>query len=90
MLYADYVALHSELSLGCFIVVYSLWLFILGLYVSYRTEVSHVTNSNNNEYIATTHHSTLRLDNIQERQQSQQTAEYNSGSFDAPCEEMKK
>ena len=36
-------------------------------------------NSDSHETIATTHHSTLRLDNIQERQQSQQTAQYNSG-----------
>ena len=45
-------------------------------------------NSDSNETIATTHHSTLRLDNLQERQQSQQTAQYNSGNFDTLCEEV--
>ena len=50
---------------GCVVCDFS----ILRLYVSCGTEVSHVMNSDSNETIATTHHSTLRLDNIQERQQ---------------------
>ena len=46
---------------GCVVCDFS----ILGLYVSCGTEVWHVMNSDSNETIATTHHSTLRLDNIQ-------------------------
>ena len=68
---------------GCFVCDFS----ILGLYVSCGTEVSHVMNSDSNETIASTHHSTLRWDNIQERQQSQpQTSDANvafcAGCFD--------
>ena len=78
------VVLHSELSVGhqmALSVTFRFW-----GYVSCGTEASHVMNSDSNETIATTHHSTLRLDNIQERQQRQQTAQYNSGSFDTLCD----
>ena len=51
----------SRCTVSCLLVVWwlcSLWLFILGLYVGCGTEVSHVMNSDSNETIATTHHST--------------------------------
>ena len=68
---------HSELSVGYEMAALSVTFRFWGSMLAVGLK-SHVMNSDSNETIATTHHSTLRLDNIQERQQSQQAAQYNS------------